>query len=160
MTALDKENRMALPKKRGGIRRVGLIAGVALIGAIAVGVFHYASEALRGIGPVFGVAGSEGKPAERIFDLRIEHGTVADDMRTLRVMRGDSVRLRWAVDAPVVLHLHGYDIERKIAPGAVTEFAFTAHAAGRFPVSVHEEGQSPGAAHDETPLVNVEVYPR
>ncbi len=35
------------------------------------------------------------------------------------------------------LHLHGYDIEKRIEPGAVTEMTFTARATGRFPVEVH-----------------------
>jgi hypothetical protein len=43
------------------------------------------------------------------------------------------VKLRWTTDRPIILHLHGYDIEAKVEPGAVTEMAFTARAAGRFP---------------------------
>jgi hypothetical protein len=98
--------------------------------------------------------------AEEInFDLRIERGTVPQKMRVIRVKQGDTVRLRWRTDKPLVLHLHGYDIEKKIGPGAVAEMVFEARIAGRFPVEVHKHGQGV-AAHEETPLVQVEVYPR
>jgi hypothetical protein len=95
-------------------------------------------------------------PLEQVFELRIEGGEVADDMRTLRVSEGDDVRLRWTADAPVTLHLHGYDIEKEVAPGGVTEFAFETYATGRFPVEIHAPEQS----HHEAPVVVLEVYPR
>lgn len=98
--------------------------------------------------------------AEVTFDLKVEHGRVADNMRLIRVKQGDIVKLRWTTDQSLVLHLHGYDIEKRIAPGAAVEFTFTAHATGRFPVHVHAQGEHRGHAHEEAPLVNVEVYPR
>ncbi len=64
----------------------------------------------------------------------------------------------WTTDRPLTLHLHGYDIEKRVAPGTVTEMTFTADATGRFPVHVHAQGAGP--AHEEALLVNVEVYPR
>jgi hypothetical protein len=98
--------------------------------------------------------------AELTFDLKVAHGRVADAMRLIRVKQGDIVKLRWTTDQPLVLHLHGYDIEKRIEPGAAAEFTFTAYATGRFPVHVHLQGDRRGHAHEEAPLVNVEVYPR
>jgi hypothetical protein len=101
------------------------------------------------------------KGAELTFNLRIENGRVPDDMRVIRVKQGDVVTLRWNVDQPVILHLHGYDIERRVEPGAVGEMSFTAGATGRFPAHAHPVGARPGSrAHEEAPLVYVEVYPR
>jgi hypothetical protein len=97
--------------------------------------------------------------AELTFDLKIERGRVAESMRLIRVKQGDVVKLRWTSDQPLVVHLHGYDIEKRIAPGSAVEMTFTAHATGRFPVHVHAQGAR-GGAHGEAPLVNVEVYPR
>ncbi len=144
---------MIFLRNNRALRRIGLVAGLAVIGVV-VGVFYYTDvrSCATGIAP-------EG-PAERIFDLRIAHDKVAEDMRVVRIKEGDTVRLRWTTGAPVVLHLHGYDIEKKGTPGEVTEFAFEAHATGRFPVNVHREGESHAAAHDEAPVVFVEVYPR
>jgi hypothetical protein len=96
---------------------------------------------------------------ELTFELSVERGRVPQAMRLVRVKQGDAVRLRWRSDRPLLLHLHGYDIETKIEPGAVAELAFTARATGRFPIHVHTPKQGGGHPH-EAPLVQVEVLPR
>ena len=98
--------------------------------------------------------------AEVVFDLKIEKGRVAQNMRLIRVKQGDAVRLRWTTDRPIVLHLHGYDIETKVEPGTVAEMAFEARATGRFPVEEHTPNVKGGHSHGETALVRVEVRPR
>jgi len=97
---------------------------------------------------------------ERVFELHIKDGMVARDMRIVRAWVGDFVRLRWTTDKPVVVHLHGYDIERNVTPGGVTEIVFKAHATGRFPIEVHGKGGAHGSGHHHGPLVIVEIYPR
>jgi hypothetical protein len=96
---------------------------------------------------------------EVVFDLAIEKGRVAQKMRLIRVKQGDVVRLRWTTDRSIVLHLHGYDIETKVEPGAVAEMAFEARATGRFPVEEHTPNVRGGHSHGETALVLVEVRP-
>ena len=92
--------------------------------------------------------------AERIFDLTIVHGKLTGDQATIRVHQGDNVVLRWHSDRPIVLHLHGYDLETRVVPGAVAEARFEARATGRFPIHVHKaQGQA------EIVLVYLEVYP-
>ena len=99
--------------------------------------------------------------AELTFDLKLHNGQVPDSMRLVRVYEGDVVRLRCTTDQPLVLHLHGYDIEKRITPGAVTELRFTANVTGRFPIYMHSQtGQSGAQTHQDVPLVEVEVYPR
>jgi hypothetical protein len=106
-------------------------------------------------------AGASAFAAELTFDIKIEGGRVPDTMRLIRVNEGDVVKLRWTSDQPLVLHLHGYDIEKRIAAGAVTELAFTAYATGRFPIHIHEQGAGVGGhAHEDEPFATVEVYPR
>jgi hypothetical protein len=94
--------------------------------------------------------------AELSFDVRIGHGRIPDSMRLMRVHEGDSVKLRWTSDRPLLLHLHGYDIEKRVAADAVTEFAFTAYATGRFPIEIH----TGSAGREDAPLAILEVYPR
>jgi hypothetical protein len=108
------------------------------------------------------IAGSAGiAAAELTFDIKIEGGRVPEAMRLIRVTEGDVVKLRWTSDRPLVLHLHGYDIEKRVAPGAVSELVFTAYATGRFPIHLHEQGTGAGEhAHEDLPLAIVEVYPR
>jgi len=98
--------------------------------------------------------------AEVVFDLRIEQGKVAQNLRLLRVKQGDAVKLRWTTDRPIIVHLHGYDIETKVVPGAVSEMVFDARAAGRFPVEEHRPTAKGGHSHGEAPLVRIEVRPR
>ncbi len=106
-------------------------------------------------GPIAGAA------ADLAFVLPIDHGRVPENMRLIRVKQGDVVKLQWRADQPVIVHLHGYDIERRVDPGAVAEILFTANATGRFPIHVHSAKERSGShAHEESPLVYIEVYPR
>ena len=91
--------------------------------------------------------------------LRIANGRVPENMRRIRVKQNDVVKLSGARDAPVSVHLHGYDIEKEVTPGAVSEMTFTARATGRFTVEPHL-GKTPsgGHAHGDV-LVTIEVYP-
>ncbi len=101
------------------------------------------------------------RAADATFSLRIKHGQVPKAMRVIRVKEGDFVRLLVSTDRTATLHLHGYDIERQVKPGTVTEFAFKAYATGRFPIHLHgQHAQSGSGAHEEAPLVYIEVYPR
>lgn len=104
--------------------------------------------------------GAPADAAERVFELRIDNGALPKERRVIRVKQGDAVRLRWTSDAPTVLHLHGYDIERKVEPGMIAEMAFTAHATGRFSISVHSAADESKGGHHHHPLARLEVHPR
>ena len=97
--------------------------------------------------------------AEVTYALTIANGRVPDNMRLIRVKQNDVVKLEWSTDKPITVHLHGYDIEREIKPGTITEMTFTARATGRFTVEPHL-GRTPsgGHTHGDT-LVTIEVYP-
>src|SRR5262245_25575421 len=73
--------------------------------------------------------------------------------------QNDVVKLDWSTDKPISVHLHGYDIEKDIKPGTVTQMMFVARATGRFTVEPHI-GKTPagGHAHGDV-LVTIEVYP-
>ena len=107
-----------------------------------------------------GAASAIAQAPEVVFDLKIEKGRVPPSMRLIRVKEGDAVKLRWTSDKPIVLHLHGYDIETKVEPGTVAEMAFAARATGRFPVEEHKPNAKGGHSHGEAPLVRIEVRPR
>jgi hypothetical protein len=97
--------------------------------------------------------------AELSFELPVTNGRVPENMRLIRVKQNDVVKLQWSADRPMTLHLHGYDIEKEVAPGAVTDMTFTARATGRFTVEPHLAKQpSGGHAHGDV-LVTIEVYP-
>jgi FtsP/CotA-like multicopper oxidase with cupredoxin domain len=91
----------------------------------------------------------------KVIDLVIHGRSLAPEQRVIRVQQGDAVTLRWTSDQTLTLHLHGYDVERRVAPGAAATMSFTAHATGRFPIEVHaSEGRR------ETTLGYLEVHPR
>ena len=109
---------------------------------------------------VLALGAVDASAAELSFALRVENGRVPEGMRLVRVKQGDVVTLRWSVDRSMTLHLHGYDIEMRVEPGATGEMIFKASATGRFPVHAHTEGTSGGnRAHEDAPIVYVEVYP-
>lgn len=97
---------------------------------------------------------------EVAFDLKLTGGKVPQAMQLIRVKQGDAVRLRWTSDRAITVHLHGYDIEKKVAPGAVTEMAFEARATGRFVVEEHTPDPKGGHAHGHAALLRIEVLPR
>lgn len=91
----------------------------------------------------------------RVFELATHRGTLPEDQQVIRVHQGDEVTLRWTVDAPLTIHLHGYDIEKRVTPPGPSVMQFRARATGRFPIAIHG---SPGAP--EVVLGYLEVYPR
>jgi hypothetical protein len=106
-----------------------------------------------------GVATPGMDAAELTFVLRIANGRVPQDMRLIRVKKNDVVKLAWSTDKPMQIHLHGYDIEKDLVPGTVTEMTFTARATGRFTVAAHVgKTASGGHAHGDI-LVTIEVLP-
>jgi uncharacterized cupredoxin-like copper-binding protein len=125
--------------------RLSIAAMLAILGLLmlAVGASHLGAQA-----------------QEAAFDLKIEKGKVPQSMRLIRVKQGDTVKLRWTTDRTVMLHLHGYDIEKKVEPGAVAEMAFEARATGRFSIEEHKPNAKGGHSHGEAPLVRIEVRPR
>jgi hypothetical protein len=86
------------------------------------------------------------------FDLRIENGRVAGDLKAIRVRRNDIVEISWSADRRTVLHLHGYDIEMTVEAGKPQTMSFTARATGRFPIETH------GGRH--AIVLYLEVHPR
>ena len=78
----------------------------------------------------------DGDGEAAIIDIAVAAGV---DAETVQVRRGDVVMLRWAVDAPMELHLHGYDVEAEVAPASPAAMLFIAEFAGRFAVEAHLE---------------------
>jgi len=104
------------------------------------------------------VAGAESpQAAPRKFELHIAQRRVPPAQRVLRATEGERVELRWSADEPLLLHLHGYDIETRVAPGTPAVTAFAARLTGRFPVEIHGEG---GPRHRHGALLHVEIHPR
>jgi FtsP/CotA-like multicopper oxidase with cupredoxin domain len=99
------------------------------------------------------IAGAAAAPAQT-FSVDIARGR-AKGNDTLKVRKGDQVQLRFTSDQPIVLHLHGYDLQAKVAPPAPALLTFKADLPGRFPVHEHRHG--PGSHHRA--VLFIEVHP-
>src|SRR5215213_4677018 len=72
-----------------------------------------------------------------VASLDIRGGKVPGGPAEFRVKHGDRVLLSVGSDTPDDIHLHGYDIEKKVAPGQRADFRFTANLEGEFEIESH-----------------------
>jgi FtsP/CotA-like multicopper oxidase with cupredoxin domain len=95
-----------------------------------------------------------------VFVLRVE-GTAAET-RTLRAVKGDRVRIQVIANRPVVLHIHGLDLEILAGPDRRGEANLTTSATGRFPVHLHDTADAKAARshHHKAPFAYLEVHPK
>src|SRR5215467_16328723 len=108
---------------------------------------------------LLGLAPMPARAAEVTYALGITNGRVPDEMRLIRVKQHDVVKLEWTTDKPITVHLHGYDIEREVKPGAVTEMTLAARGSGRITVEL-DRGRTPAGAHAHgEPLDSIKAYP-
>jgi FtsP/CotA-like multicopper oxidase with cupredoxin domain len=56
----------------------------------------------------------------------------------IKAAKGQTVRFVVTSDAPDEIHVHGYDIEREVAPGEPARFSFKADIEGIFEIESHE----------------------
>lgn len=85
---------------------------------------------------------SEASGEERV-ELSIEGGTMTPDQ--VEVGEGDRVTLEISTsDAPMEVHLHGYDLEGEAAPGEPATLSFEADLTGRFEIEDHETDKELG----------------
>ena len=77
-----------------------------------------------------------GGPGEREIDLKVEDGVMTPD--EIEVGEGDRVRIRVTSDEPIEIHVHGYDLEREVAPDEPATLSFEADLTGRFEIENHE----------------------
>ena len=77
------------------------------------------------------------EPQDFFFRMTIEGGSLTRDDSTLIVNQDDTVTIDWTSDMPLLVHLHGYNIETQLEPGVTAPMSFVADATGRFDIYVH-----------------------
>ena len=77
-----------------------------------------------------------GAPNEIIVHIGVDDASTVGS-RVENVKLGDHVVLRLASDTDENYHVHGYDLEQKVAAGVEAQFEFTADKAGDFEVESH-----------------------
>ena len=99
------------------------------------------------------------------FEINISNGVLTDGEQKLVVTKDDNVRLIINSDKDLVMHLHGYDIEKNVKANQETYLDFHAHATGRFLVNTHEladevhgHHHSSHEKHSIDPLKHGEIF--
>ena len=81
-------------------------------------------------------------PQTREFDLNISGEAM--EPSDITVTEGDRVVLRITADAPLEVHLHGYDLEEEVEPDEPVRLSFEADLTGRFEIEDHETEEELG----------------
>lgn len=98
--------------------------------------------------------------------LQLTEGVLDESDRKIIVSKGDTVRLVFTSNDRVMLHLHGYDIEKTVPAEGSAVIEFLANATGRFNITAHGSSQvkshenhhaSEKNSHDHT-TVNYEQH--
>jgi FtsP/CotA-like multicopper oxidase with cupredoxin domain len=76
-------------------------------------------------------------PKPDVARIRIRGGEAVGGLGEIKVKKGDTVVIVVSADAPDDIHLHGYDIEKKVAPGQPARFRFKANLEGEFEIESH-----------------------
>ena len=107
---------------------------------LSVGLLSLAATTL-----IIAAACGGGEPQVVEVSVTIRDESMSPD--TIQVKHNDRVTLKIGSDIPGAFHLHGYDIEREVVTGQVTDFAFTADATGRYRIAFHKAGNGGGPGH-------------
>ncbi len=78
--------------------------------------------------------------APSVATVTVVGGKPKGGVRTIKVAKGDRVRLRIASDTADEVHVHGYDLKQDVAAGGRVTFAFPATIDGRFVVELESSG--------------------
>ena len=85
-------------------------------------------------------------PKPEVARIRIRGGEVVGGPAEIKAKNGDTVVIVVSADAPDDIHLHGYDVEKKVAPGQPARFRFKANLEGEFEIESHvaeDAGRNP-----------------
>jgi len=89
-------------------------------------------------------------PPPRVERIRVVGGEPAGGVKTITFEKGEQVRLAVSSDVADSVHVHGYDLFKDVAPGAVARFRFPARIEGVFEIELED-------AH--TPIAELVVEP-
>jgi plastocyanin len=76
-------------------------------------------------------------PQPEATRINVRGGEVAGGPAEINAKNGETVVIVVSADAPDDIHLHGYDIEKKVEPGKPATFRFKANLEGEFEIESH-----------------------
>jgi plastocyanin len=133
-------------------RRIGLIVAAVLVAVLAFVIASpgdddgadktsqttaTTSTATTSTGTTETQAEAPAPPKPEVTKIDIRGGKVAGEPAEIHAKNGDTVVIVVSADAPDDIHLHGYDIEKKVEPGKPATFRFKANLEGEFEIESH-----------------------
>jgi FtsP/CotA-like multicopper oxidase with cupredoxin domain len=76
-------------------------------------------------------------PKPEVSRIQIRGGEVVGGPAEIRAKKGDTVVIVVSADAPDDIHLHGYDVEKKVEPGRPARFRVKTNLEGEFEIESH-----------------------
>ena len=73
-----------------------------------------------------------------VVAITVKKGRPVGGIKRPAVKKGTVVRFALTIDKGKEVHLHGYDLERKVVKGKKVVLQFTARLTGRFELELHE----------------------
>ncbi len=107
--------------------RMILLAGAVVVAVVVFVVVRPGSN-----------SSAETRSGTQTIRIQVKNGKVVGGLAHPKVKQGDRVRLIVRADVSDEVHLHGYDIEKGVAPGKPARFAFTADKEGAFEIESHK----------------------
>ncbi len=80
-------------------------------------------------------------PEPAVQTVVVKSGKPVGGVAKLSIGHNKTMRLVVTSDTDGQVHLHGYDIEKEVGPGAPARFTFKADITGRFEVELHPSTQ-------------------
>lgn len=84
---------------------------------------------------------TEAEPPAPVLTVRVEGGKPVGGVQRLTAKQGERVTLIVRSDTADEVHVHGYDLESNVGPGAPAKLTFAARLVGRFEVELHHSGE-------------------
>lgn len=79
-------------------------------------------------------------PAPKAKIIRVKNGAPVGGVEKITVKQDDTIRFTVSADQAENVHLHGYDIEKPVGPGANARFVVPAKITGVFEVELENAG--------------------
>ena len=86
------------------------------------------------------------KPEPAVETIAVVNGEPQGGVHEITVNKDDTVQFKVDSDAADEIHLHGYDIEKDVAPGGQVGFKFTADIEGIFEIEIEDLRTDRGSA--------------
>jgi hypothetical protein len=119
-------------------QRIGLLVAAAVVAVVAVIVISGGGDdSSDKDGTATTETGSKSTPAP-VETIRIKSGKPVGGVHEIELNKGDQLKFRVESDEEHEIHLHGYDIEKKVAAGGSVTFDVKADIDGIFEAEIED----------------------